>query len=137
SQHSQLQVTGVVDAGADNVSLLSAPPSEIPPPRAFTQGVGTVFQAIGVSLFLISMLVCCVSSFFTHDAIRKDLTQIGWGAYSVQLAITVFLAVAVFSGLALAVLGLGLQAMHRKTPVSAVVLTFLVTAFDLFHIYFF
>ena len=49
------------------------------PPRAFTQGVGTVFQYVGVLLFLTSMSVCCISSFFTKErASRAELSRVGW-----------------------------------------------------------
>src|SRR5687767_12769376 len=33
-----------------------------PPPRAFTQGVGLVFQTVGVTLFLVMFFTCCGSS---------------------------------------------------------------------------
>src|SRR4051812_41128270 len=92
----------------------SSPSPQTPPPRAFTQGVGTVFQFTGVMLFIASMFVCCSSSLLSSStAIRPELTRIGWGSYSVQRGMTIELAASVFLGIAMAGLGLGLQAMHR------------------------
>ena len=108
------------------------PPAEprVPPPRAFTQGVGTVFQFAGVLLFVGSMLVCCGSGLVSKNvAERHDLTAIGWEfgttsggrwLYSAQRAISVSVTLAVFFGLALAGIGLGLQAQRRFAPVGAV-----------------
>jgi hypothetical protein len=110
----------------------AAPPG--PPPRAFTQGVGTVFQFVGVLLFLASMFVCCGSGLISKDvAERHDLTAVGWGsrglggpgqgrgvAYSAQRAISLSVTLAVFFGLALAGIGLGLQAQGRVAPYGAV-----------------
>ena len=101
-----------------------------PPPRAFTQGVGTVFQFVGVLLFLGAMFVCCGSSLISKDAAqRHDLMKVGWslgGAgeegifYSAQQAISLSVTLAVFFGLALAGIGLGLQAESRFAPYAAV-----------------
>src|SRR5437660_8088486 len=56
----------------------SAPPPD-PPPRAFTQGVGTVFQFVGVTFFLLMMSVCCLSSLLSKDfAARLERMRIGW-----------------------------------------------------------
>jgi hypothetical protein len=108
-------------------SPTALPPAE-PPPRAFTQGVGTLFQFVGVTLFLASMLVCCGSSLISKSvAERRDLMAVGWHLplpggphlYSAQRAITVSLLVAVFCGIALAGLGLGLQAQGRRAPGGA------------------
>jgi hypothetical protein len=106
----------------------SPPPP--PPPRAFTQGVGTVFQFAGVLLFLSSMFVCCGSSLISKDvAQRHDLMQVGWTfrsagggtwIYSAQRAISLSVTLAVFFGLALAGIGLGLQAQRRAAPYQAV-----------------
>jgi hypothetical protein len=102
------------------------------PPRAFTQGVGTVFQFAGVILFLASMFVCCSSSLLSKEtATRDDLTRIGWHlpsdatespSFSAQRAITVAVVCAVFFGMATAGMGLGLQAQNRNTPMAAIVL---------------
>jgi hypothetical protein len=105
-----------------------------PPPRAFTQGVGTVFQFVGVLLFLASMFVCCGSGLISKDvAQRHDLAAVGWGArggggqgphqgvaYSAQRAISLSVTLAVFFGLALAGIGLGLQAQGRVAPYGAI-----------------
>src|SRR4051812_5830065 len=122
-------------------------PSSPSPPRAFTQGVGTVFQFAGVTLFLVLMFVCCASGLLSpRTAIRKDLSNVGWpysveagttAAYSVPKAMTVSLAFGVFSGIALAGLGLGLQATHRKTPFAAIALTGFASAFYALHSVFF
>jgi hypothetical protein len=111
-----------------------------PPPRAFTQGVGTVFQFVGVLMFLAAMFVCCGSSLVSKDvAARHDLTRVGWGGggggagagggaagaggagvfYSAQRAISLSVTLAVFFGLALAGIGLGLQAQGRFAPWAA------------------
>jgi hypothetical protein len=102
------------------------PPS---PPRAFTQGVGTVFQVTGSTLFLILATVCCGSSLLSKNtAERHDLTEIGWGAasgggvaYSAQRAISVCMFVGVGLGIAVASVGLGLQATRRSAVVGGVI----------------
>jgi hypothetical protein len=100
-----------------------------PPPRAFTQGVGTVFQFVGVLLFVGAMFICCGSSLVSKDAAqRHDLMNVGWGSgpggqsvyYSAQRAISLSVTLAVFFGLALAGIGLGLQAQSRFAPWGAV-----------------
>ena len=111
-------------------SSIAAP--DVPPPRAFTQGVGTVFQFVGVLLFVVSMFVCCGSGLISKTAAeRHDLTKVGWGvrggepepvvAYSAQRALSLSVTLAVFFGLALAGIGLGLQAQGRLAPYAAVV----------------
>ena len=48
-----------------------------PPPRAFTQGVGTVFQFAGGILFIALSLTCCGSGLLLKGtAEREDLTRI-------------------------------------------------------------
>jgi len=126
----------------------SPPPSNgsSPPPRAFTQGVGTVYQFVGVILFVTSMLVCCGSSLFSKNvAERRDLMTVGWsiplpgGAhfYTAQRAITVSVLLAVFFGIALAGIGLGMQAQGRLAPLGAVAVTTFATVFWLLHAVFF
>ncbi len=84
------------------------------------------------------MFVCCASSLLSSStAIRQDLTHIGWGEYSAQRGMTIALSTTVFFGIALAGLGLGLQATHRRTPLAAVVLTLLAAIFYGFHGVFF
>jgi hypothetical protein len=83
-----------------------------------------VYQFVGVVLFISSMAVCCGSSLISKDvAERRDLIAVGWTAgpvfYSAQRAITVSLLLAVFYGMALAGIGLGLQAQSRKSPYAA------------------
>ena len=110
------------------------------PPRAFTQGVGQIYQIVGVLLFLAMMFVCCASSLLSKDwATRTQLTQIGWGGtpaaptYSAQKALTISLFAGVFFGLALAAIGLGFQAEHRSAPWLAVALTAIATVFWIVH----
>src|SRR3954471_1627323 len=58
------------------------PAAATPPPRAFTQGVGTVFQAAGVVLFLAFLFLCCGTGLLSKDvAERKDWAAVGWGHY--------------------------------------------------------
>src|SRR5258706_6205637 len=112
---------------------VSAPLPNDPPPRAFTQGVGTVFQVGGVTLFLVMMSVCCLSSLLDKDfAARADRTQFGWHfpgdkadepSYSYARAMAVSVVLGVFFGMALAGVGLGLQAQRRAAPGMAVLLT--------------
>jgi len=110
-----------------------------PPPRAFTQGVGTVFQFVGVTLFLVMMFICCSSSLLSKEtATHTDLTRIGWHlpsdaadhpTYSAQLATTLTVMLGVFFGMALAGLGLGLQAQNPRTPLLAVFLSSIAVVF--------
>src|SRR5438477_12049458 len=91
-----------------NYPSLSQPPPPASPPRAFTQGVGTVFQFAGVILFIVSMFVCCASSLLSREtAMHTGLTTIGWHSYSAQKAITISLLASIFFGLVLAGFGLG------------------------------
>ena len=114
------------------------PPQPPPPPRAFTQGVGLLFQWVGVTLFLASFFVCCASSLISRDrATQTDLTSFGWGPYTAQRAVTIALLCAVFFGMALAGVGLGLQAQRRRAPAMSVALTAISTAFWLVHAIFF
>ena len=84
------------------------------------------------------MLVCFSSGLLSSSTvIRQDLTEIGWGGYSVQRAITVSLCVGIFCGIAMAGFGLGMQATHRRTPIAAGMVTGLGGAFFLLHTYFF
>jgi Na+-transporting methylmalonyl-CoA/oxaloacetate decarboxylase gamma subunit len=123
------------------------PPATPPPPRAFTQGVGLVFQFVGVVLFLVMFFICCGSSLLSKDwATRSELTRIGWGtasaasrqspaqpAYSAQRALTISVFAGVFFGMALAGAGLGMQAGSRVAAPGAVVVTLTGTLFWLIH----
>jgi hypothetical protein len=113
--------------GADPQSLR---PSFEPPPRAFTQGVGTVFQFAGVGLFLVMMSTCCLSSLLGKEtATDPARTRLGWHlphdpvdapTYSYARAMTLSVSLGVFFGMALAGIGLGLQAQRRRAPWAAV-----------------
>jgi hypothetical protein len=76
---------------ATNVSEPTEPTAKpSPPPRAFGQGVGTVFQVVGVVLFITSMFICCASSLVSKDVeTQTELNYLGWWHYSAQLAVTV------------------------------------------------
>src|SRR5262249_849276 len=101
-------------------------PATPPPPRAFTQGLGVVFQVAGCTLFLAAMFVCCGSSLLSKEwAEHTDLTKIGWPNYSAQRALTISVAAGVFFGVALAAAGLGMQAEHRRSAVMAALLSLL------------
>lgn len=121
-------------------------PNADSPPRAFTQGVGTVFQFLGVILFLLMMFICCGSGLLSKEkAQRHDLTAIGWTLpaggegvfYSAQRAVSLSVTLGVFFGIALAGLGLGLQAQHRLAPAGAVVVTLFASLFWAVHLVFF
>jgi hypothetical protein len=115
----------------------ASPPT--PPPRAFTQGVGQVFQVVGVLLFLMMMFVCCGSSLLSKDvATKSSLTHIGWHratdapgepAYSVQTALSVSLFSGVFFGMALTGVGLGMQAEYPAAAAGALLVTTVGSAF--------
>jgi hypothetical protein len=86
-----------------------------------------VYQFVGVGLFLVMMFVCCGSALVSKDkAESRDLTMIGWRlpgqasdappAISAQRAIAVAVPAGVAMGLALASIGLGLQAQRRGAP---------------------
>ena len=123
------------------------PPPTPPPPHAFTQGVGTVFQFVGVGLFVISMFICCCSSLLSKDAAtHSGLTTIGWHrltdppdqpAYSAQRALTISLPASLVYGMALAALGLGLQAEHHAATFSAILLNVTLTLFWIVQLVFF
>ena len=131
----------------DPPTPLHAPPPPPPPPRAFTQGVGQVFQFVGVILFLVMFFTCCGSSLLSKDwATRSQLTRIGWGesrraapgapaqpAYSAQQALTISVFAGVFFGMALAGVGLGLQAGSRIAAPGAVLVASIGTVFWLVH----
>lgn len=122
-----------------------SPPPPAPPPRAFTQGLGIVFQSAGVLLFLTMSFVCCGSSLLSKDwATKSDLTRVGWGtaqpagaapqpAYSAQRALTVCVFAGVVFGVALATAGLGMQAESRIAAPGAVLISALGAAFWIIH----
>jgi hypothetical protein len=101
--------------------------------------VGTVLQFVGVTLFLAMSLTCCGSGLLSREwATREELSQVGWHlgsgpperpAYSAQRAITISIFCGVFFGVALAGIGLGLQAEHLNAAMGGVVVTALATAF--------
>ncbi|HEY7087855.1 MAG TPA: hypothetical protein VH518_07170, partial [Tepidisphaeraceae bacterium] len=111
-----------------------APQPPAPPPRAFTQGVGTVFQFTGVALFLIFFFSCCFSALISKDvATHTSLAAAGWGSYTGQRAVSICMVVGVLLGLSLAGIGLGLQAQRRWSPAMATATCVLAAVFWLFH----
>lgn len=124
----------------------SSPPPDEPPPRAFSQGVGQVFQGFGVVMFLVMFCVCCGSSLLSKDwATKSSLTQVGWGrsavdprkpAYSAQQALTICVFAGVFFGMALSGVGLGMQAESRYAPAAGVLLTIVAGVFWSAHAFF-
>src|SRR5438045_3586837 len=127
--------------------MSQSPDPNPPPPRAFTQGVGTVFQFVGVGLFLASMFICCGSSLLSKDtAVQAGLTEIGWHIssdptghpiYSIQRATTLTVLAGVLFGMAMAGLGLGLQAQRPHCAAWAVTATAFAAAFWAIHALFF
>ena len=119
--------------------MTSSPPPPPAPPRAFTQGVGLIFQVVGVLLFLAMSSICCGSSLLSKDfATQTNLTHVGWHfsgdpvdrpTYSAQKALSISVFASVFFGLALAAIGLGLQAEHARAAGLAVVLTSIAALF--------
>jgi hypothetical protein len=117
-----------------------------PPPRAFTQGVGLVFQFVGVTLFLVMFFTCCGSSLLSKDwATRSDLTHVGWGrwnenprqpAYSAQRALTICVFVGICLGMALAGAGLGMQSGSRLAAPLAACVSLFGTIFWSLHVIF-
>ena len=103
-----------------------------------------MLQITGMSLFIVSMVICCGSSLISKEiATRTPLTQMGWGfggeeiVYSAQQAVTISLIAAIFFGLGLAGAGLGLQAQHRRAATFATILAAAATLFWLVHAVFF
>jgi hypothetical protein len=100
-----------------------------PPPRAFTQGVGTVYQFAGGALFMVMMFICCISGLFDRDwAIRPERAQVGWHlpwdergepTFSATMSITAWVFGGILFGLAIAGLGLGMQAEHLRAAYAS------------------
>jgi hypothetical protein len=109
-------------------------PQFTPPPRAFSQGVGTLFQTVGGLVFLAFTFFCCGSALASKEwATNPDRDKVGWGSsnitgralYSARDWTIATVAGGVILGLATAGLGLGLQADKRRAALAAVALTFL------------
>src|SRR5205823_1348246 len=82
----------------------------------------------------------------TTAAVRSDLTGVGWHftgdpwnapTYSIPRAMAACLMAAVFFGLAVSGIGLGLQAQSKRAPVLATVVTALAATFWIVHAIFF
>lgn len=113
---------------------MSKPEPTPPPQRAYSQGVGTVFQFVGVIMFLVMMFICCGSGLLSKDvATKSNLTELAWGRYSAQQAITINVFGGMLFGMALACVGLGLQAQSRVAAPAAVIVSLAGTLFSLFH----
>src|SRR5450432_1492052 len=117
--------------------MTDLPPTN-PPPRAFTQGVGTVFQFAGVTMFLAFFSTCCLSGLLSQNfATHTQLTTIGWGNYSAQRAISISLVVGIVLSMAVAGLGLGMQAQRRTSALMAVIVSGIGCTFWFIHTFFF
>lgn len=102
-------------------------PAAHTPPRAFTQGVGTVFQFTGVTLFLVFFFGCCFSALRSKEwgtatwrgeiGLRGPSGQV---IYSERHVLLFLVSGGVVWGLALAGIGLGLQAQKRRAAPAAV-----------------
>jgi hypothetical protein len=97
-----------------------------------------------MTLFLVAFFICCFSSLLSKEtATQTELTRVGWHfgsdepVYSAQRAVTIVLLAAVFFGMALAGIGLGLQAQSRRSASMAVALPPFATLFWLAHMIFF
>jgi hypothetical protein len=111
-------------------------PPPTPPPRAFSQGVGTLFQTAGVLMFLAFMFVCCGSALTSREwATRPGREQVGWKSpagrvvYSEKDWTTATVVGGVLLGFALAGIGLGLQADKRPAALAGAGVTLIAAAF--------
>jgi hypothetical protein len=128
---------GITLLGMEQVG--KEPRGSQPPPRAFTQGVGTVFQFAGGILFIVLSITCCGSGLLEKNTWkREDLMHVGWHlpgdaadqpSYSALRATSLSLIGGIGLALAVAGLGLGLQATRRSAAVGAVVVSFLGVVF--------
>jgi hypothetical protein len=97
-------------------------------------------------MFLVMFFICCGSSLLSKDwATRTSLREVGWGesadhpgrpAYSAQQAMTICVFAGVFFGMALAGVGLGMQADSRYAPTWGVVLALSAAVFWTVHVFF-
>jgi hypothetical protein len=107
------------------------PPDSPPPPRAFAQGTGWLLQTLGILLFAANCCVCGMTGLWDPVASRSDIIhQIDSGR---PLGMTVqrlfedpakagymlTVVIGTVGGLAMAVLGLGLQADRRRAAAGA------------------
>src|SRR6266536_2290090 len=121
--------------------------TDSPPPRAFTQGVGTVFQFAGGILFIALSLACCGSGLLGKETWkREDLMKVGWHwpgdaadqpSYSSQRATSVSLIGGIGLALAVAGLGWGLRATGGAAGVGAVIVCLVGVIFWAVHGIFF
>jgi hypothetical protein len=92
------------------------------------------------------MFICCGSGLLSRNvATSETFAKVGWGdvgdgsgrkIYSAQRAVAISIPAGVFFGMALAGVGLGLQAQHRRAPLWAVGVTTLAAAFFAFNLIF-
>jgi len=100
-----------------------------------------VFQFAGVILFLAMSFACCGSGLLSREWATQDTFRTtgfrteprGEPIYSVAQAITVCVFGGVFFGVALAAVGLGLQAEHRAAARGGVVLSAIGSLFWIAH----
>ena len=89
-------------------------------------------------MFLILFSTCCLSGLLSRDsATHTNLTSIAWGNYSAQRAISISLFVGIVLSMAIAGLGLGLQAQRPTSAMMSTLVTAIGSTFWLFHTIFF
>jgi hypothetical protein len=109
--------------------------------------VGTIFQFGGGILFIVLSITCCGSGLIDRRSMeRPDLTRIGWHIpgdaadapfYSAQRATSVAMIGGIGLALAVAGMGLGLQATRRSAAIGALLVTSVGVLFWLMHTVFF
>ena len=121
-------------------------PNSDPPPRAYSQVGGLLFQVVGVLVFLSTVFVWGTSSLLTNEwAARPELTQIGWHragdattrpSYSARRALTLSVYAGILLGAALVGIGMALQAGRRAAPWIGLMIAAIGTIFWLVQVVF-
>ncbi len=112
---------------------MNLPPAASPPPRAFAQGVGLVMQTLGAILFLSGCCVCSSGWAFedrlSADQIGRELREnpllhrAAWSAQPAKAGVMLGVMASTVGGLAMAVLGLGLQSDKPRAALGALLCT--------------
>ncbi len=108
-------------------------PARLDPPRAFAQGVGVVLQGLGALMALTNCCVCSLAGLWDPNVTSHEARQIiaadpqvisDPGSYlrdPVRAAAAVTILAATIGGMALAALGLGMQADRPRPAYGALV----------------